>query len=154
MSAPDATTALVIRPARSRDAGALLALYNAARAGAGCFSGPDAELAEFLGAIDGEAVHVAMVAGEIAGFVSVWVPERFIHHLYVSPAYQRAGIGRALLRLCEARYGRPLSLKCVTRNVRARCFYQQCGWRCEGGGVGEDGPWEHWFSPPVVRHPP
>ncbi|MBT0963959.1 GNAT family N-acetyltransferase [Denitromonas iodatirespirans] len=123
-------------------------LYNASRASAGCFDEAAVTLAEFLGGIEGEDVHVATLAGAVVGFVSVWVPERFIHHLYVSPAHQGCGVGSALLRACEARYGRPMSLKCVTRNLRARRFYQQRGWRCEGGGVGEDGPWEHWYSPP------
>lgn len=149
MTCPDRH--LVIRPAGPCELDAVLALYNASRATAGCFRGGDATRAEFLGSIDGEDVHVAMLREDIVGFASVWVPERFIHHLYVSPAHQRAGVGSALLRACEARYGRPMSLKCVTRNVRARCFYAQHGWRCEGGGVGEDGPWEHWHSPPPRR---
>ncbi|TVO58727.1 GNAT family N-acetyltransferase [Denitromonas halophila] len=145
MTRPDLD--LIIRPAGPSELDVVLALYNVSRAMAGCFNGGDATRVEFLGSIDGEDVHVATRADNIVGFASVWVPERFIHHLYVSPAHQRAGVGSALLRACEARYGRPLSLKCVTRNVRARCFYAQHGWRCEAGGVGEDGPWEHWHSP-------
>lgn len=143
-------TALAIRPARPQDAGALLDVYNASRASAGCFGAEAVALAEFLGGIEGEDVQVAELAGAIVGFVSVWVPERFIHHLYVAPQHQAAGVGSALLDACEARYGRPLSLKCVTRNQRARRFYQRRGWRCEDGGVGEEGPWEHWHSPPAA----
>ena len=98
MTCPDRH--LVIRPAKLCELDAVLALYNASRATAGCFRGGDATRAEFLGSIDGEDVHVAMLGEDIVGFASVWVPERFIHHLYVSPAHQRAGVGSALLRAC------------------------------------------------------
>ena len=43
---------------------------------------------------EGEAVYVAREAGRVSGFVSVWSPDRFVHHLYVDAArdfYLRGG---------------------------------------------------------------
>ncbi|WP_305906462.1 GNAT family N-acetyltransferase [Methylomarinum sp. Ch1-1] len=120
----------------------LLEIFNSARLSAGCFTEDPLDLAEFSRRINGEVVHVAEIGGQIAGFVSVWEAQAFIHHLYVCPRFQGQGLGKALLQMCERRYGRPLSLKCICANRRALGFYRRNGWISKGSGSGVDGAWE------------
>ncbi|CAB3773963.1 MULTISPECIES: GNAT family N-acetyltransferase [Burkholderia] len=78
-------------------------------------------------------------SGLPAGFVSVWEPDNFIHHLYVGLDRQRLGVGRALLHALPewptARY----RLKCLTRNLSALSFYRACNFIEVGSGISEDG---------------
>jgi ribosomal protein S18 acetylase RimI-like enzyme len=136
-----------IRPAKSSELNALLDLFNSARANVACYFGKDAGPREFATLVEGEEIHVAVLEGTIAGFVSVWVADRFIHHLYVSPQYQSRGVGSALLEAGEAMYGHPLSLKCDTLNHQAQRFYRSKGWLPQETGVGENGPWERLYAP-------
>ncbi len=121
----------------------LLEIFNAARRSAGCFNAARANMVDFERQIQGESVYVAEIGGRIAGFVSISAKDGFIHHLYVCPRFQGRGLGKALLAMCEQRYGRPLSLKCVSANRRALGFYRHLGWVTRGYGAGPDGPWEH-----------
>jgi ribosomal protein S18 acetylase RimI-like enzyme len=87
----------------------------------------------------GERVLVAET-GEacLAGFIALWAPDRFIHHLYVAAAQQRQGIGRLLLEALgwpEAR----LQLKCLERNAAALAFYRAHGFIEIGRGSAADG---------------
>ncbi len=59
-----------------------------------------------------------------------------IHRLYVHPAAQRQGVGRALLgaatgRLIELNQ-RDLALWALEDDPRARAFYERLGWRPDG----------------------
>ena len=140
-------SSMKIRPAKSTELDVLLDLFNSSRAGVACYSGKDAGSTEFAALVEGEQIHVAVPEGTIVGFVSVWVADRFIHHLYVSPQYQSRGVGSALLEACAAMYGHPLSLKCDTLNHQARRFYRNKGWLPQETGVGENGPWERLYAP-------
>jgi GNAT superfamily N-acetyltransferase len=80
-------------------------------------------------------------AGAVLGFVGVWVPEAFIHHLYVRADVQQRGVGSALLRALHEHLPRPWQLKCLDANTRARAFYQARGWVETGRGTDDDGPW-------------
>jgi GNAT superfamily N-acetyltransferase len=88
---------------------------------------------------EGEMILVAESESQILGFVSVWEPERFIHHLYVHKDHQGRGIGRALVSEVVRRYLGELSLKCVKSNREAMGFYLNTGWREVSTGVGPDG---------------
>lgn len=88
---------------------------------------------------EGEEIWAAWQGEEAAGFISLWVPERFIHHLFVSRTFQGQGIGTGLIRKAAEIYGLPLSLKCVCDNRRALDFYCSRGWRItERGKSGEE----------------
>ena len=137
----------LIRPAVDADLGTLLAIFNASRAHAGCFTRTHVDRETFATLVEGEVVYLAALGERTAGFVSIWRADRFIHHLYVAPEHQSHGIGSALLRECIARYGRSLSLKCDCRNHRARRYYLNKGWHPRETGMGEDGPWERLYSP-------
>lgn len=101
----------------------------------------------------GEVVHVAREAGAILGFVSVWEPDHFIHHLYVGGAHQNRGVGSRLLEFVRQTHSRSLRLKCVTVNERARRFYLRHGWRQIGDGLSEDGDYLLLESPPAADGP-
>jgi len=88
---------------------------------------------------EGEMIIVAESHGQVLGFVSVWVPEKFIHHLYVHKAHQGKGLGRALVNEVADLYPGELSLKCVTSNQKAMGFYLHTGWREVSIGEGPDG---------------
>lgn len=125
----------------------LLFIYNSSRQAAGCFRQPYVELDEFKESLAGEAVYVARIDARVVGFVSVWVADRFVHHLYVLPEFQGQGIGSRLLEWCRQKYGKSLSLKCEVANANAQRFYRNKGWFPKESGTGVDGEWERLYSP-------
>lgn len=44
---------------------------------------------QFLAEIEGERVFLAHRKARVLGFVSIWMAEAFVHHLYVDPSCQR-----------------------------------------------------------------
>ena len=116
-----------VRPATREDEAALARLFLAARVQTftWCDVG-EYRLEDFVAETEGEAVTVVEdAAGKVAGFISVWERENFVHHLYVDPEVQGRGFGTALLETLEGRH----ELKCQVRNVRAYRFYLRRGWR-------------------------
>ncbi len=90
----------------------------------------------------GESLLVAdLPTNGVIGFVGIWLPENFIHHLYVLPEFHRIGIGRALLDSALRTIARPAKLKCQSANKNAREFYQHLGWREGDQGNDEIGRW-------------
>ncbi len=88
---------------------------------------------------EGEVLYVARVGGRVCGFVSVWAPDRFVHHLYVDLTARGNGAGSALLAFAARRHPGALRLKCVAQNDAAREFYLRRGWRVIDRGSAEDG---------------
>jgi len=76
-----------------------------------------------------EDIWVAECDAKIAGFMAVWSPDAFIHHLYVDAAHRGKGVGKALLVLAAQTYPSPLSLKCLVKNEAALQFYRALGWQ-------------------------
>ena len=74
----------------------------------------------------GEQILVATKGNQILGFVAIWRPESFVHHLYVSPQFCGKGVGATLLNAVKERYTQ-FSLKCMTENVQAVNFYHSQG---------------------------
>lgn len=89
-------------------------------------------LSDFSFDTEGEFILVAVSESTPVGFCSVWLPDNFIHHLYVSKRRQRQGVGTALLSAMLDRLPRPVRLKCVIKNKRACRFYERLGWTIEG----------------------
>ncbi|WP_081757017.1 GNAT family N-acetyltransferase [Gorillibacterium massiliense] len=86
---------------------------------------------DFDHSVEGELILAASVDNQIAGFISIWEEDNFIHNLFVSPEFKRFGIGRALLDEAVRLKGKPMSLKCVMENKNAFQFYLSQGWRIE-----------------------
>lgn len=130
-----------VRPYEEKDRSALESIYRECRAEATWLPSVVKEKSNFARDTEGEALLVAVGSDdEPKGFVSVWMPDAFIHHLYVRSGSRQEGIGRALLDALGARMPMPWRLKCLRANDAAFSFYLSLGWREVSSGVGEDGP--------------
>jgi putative acetyltransferase len=78
--------------------------------------------------------------GAMKGFVSV-MDGRYVGALFVAPAFERCGIGGALLNHVKQRFS-SLSLEVYQKNTRAVNFYHALGFRIE------DSAWQE-----ETRHP-
>jgi GNAT superfamily N-acetyltransferase len=76
-----------------------------------------------------EYIILAEEDGHIMGFTSLYLPENFIHHLFVHPQFARKGVGSKLLHAAIAKMNKPLTLKCVSQNQIAMQFYENHGWK-------------------------
>lgn len=85
-------------------------------------------LDDYYDCVEGEDVLVAEVGGTVVGFVSIDAPERFIHNLFIDPAWRGRGIGSALLREALLLLQGSAQLACAARNAAARAFYEHNGW--------------------------
>lgn len=130
-----------IRKAQPADTAALANLFQESRRRSFHWKSPqEFQLADFEKQTTGEVVWVAVDHNEtILGFVSVYESDRFVHHLFVHPNYQRNEIGKLLLRSLDRWLARPYRLKCVVTNQGAREFYRKNGWLEIDRGVSEDG---------------
>jgi len=90
---------------------------------------------------EGEVILVAIQGNEIAGFISLWVADNFIHHLYLREKFQGNGLGDLLLKEGLKGIGRPARLKCVVRNAKACAFYERRGWKVESTSEDNFGPY-------------
>jgi ribosomal protein S18 acetylase RimI-like enzyme len=83
----------------------------------------------FDSATAGEEVFIAATGdGSVAGFLSLWRADAFVHFLHVRPGWRRRGIGRALLERALATVPGPAELKCAPHNRGALAFYARLGW--------------------------
>ena len=121
---------MLVRPYTDGDHAALSKLYLASRVQTFYWLDTSAYKAEdFDRDTLGEKVLVAEEEGEIMGFISLWVPDNFIHHLYVDPGCVNQGVGKLLLQAACAGFDLPLKLKCLEKNINACNFYLSQGWR-------------------------
>jgi GNAT superfamily N-acetyltransferase len=99
------------------------------------------ERSDFARDTEGEAILVAVGnTAEPEGFISVWEPESFIHHLYVRSSARRRGVGERLLNSLNGQLPKPWRIKCVHANAEALRFYLKRGWTEISSGTSEDGP--------------
>ncbi len=135
---------MFIRMAEEQDQAALAALFLRGRretfhwADASCF-----QLQDWLLQSEGEQVWIAEQGERLCGLVSLWRPDWFVHHLYVSREHRGMGIGRRLLEVALAQRSAMATLKVACYNSVALGFYHRLGWHYSGEqGVCEViGPW-------------
>lgn len=131
---------ILIRKFSKTDIEELSKLYLCVRRDTFSWMDTDAfTIADFVKDTRDEDIWVAEIEGAIAGFISVWLPDSFVHHLYIYKRYQSKGIGRALLKEAEKNAAAPLTLKCLARNVDAFKFYLNLGWQIKAKEVNETG---------------
>jgi ribosomal protein S18 acetylase RimI-like enzyme len=74
---------------------------------------------------DGHELWVAEVADHVAGFAAMH--EGFLNHLYISPEYQRRGIGDSLFARAKESMPSGFRWYVFQENRDARCFYEARG---------------------------
>lgn len=87
-----------------------------------------------------EVVLVAEYDGTICGFISLYLPDNFIHCLFIAFEFKRRGLGQKLLLEAKQRLELPMKLKCVSKNTQALEFYKKAGWQ-QVNEVQEDEPY-------------
>jgi GNAT superfamily N-acetyltransferase len=138
-----------IRAQDVRDIPHLRRVYlDSRRASFGWMDTSKLDLADFDQDTSGELVLVAEDNGRIQGFSSSWVPDRFIHHLYVDPPFMGSGVGSLLLEATVRSLGVPVRLKCLCLNQSALRFYMRRGWQVSGQGTADD---ENYYELEYVR---
>ncbi|WP_289661851.1 GNAT family N-acetyltransferase [Flavobacterium panacagri] len=85
------------------------------------------ELEDFDKQTHGEYILTALLDNTAVGFISIWMPNNFIHHLYVDHEYQGKNIGTELLKMAITKINFPVTLKCLVNNTKAVDFYTKKG---------------------------
>ncbi|GGY21533.1 GNAT family N-acetyltransferase [Paludibacterium paludis] len=146
---------LTIRPFEENDRAALQEIYRATRKATFSWLDTGRETAEdFDRATKDERLVVACWHGEAVGFASVWEPDSFLHHLYILPAHQGRGIGKALVERCAALCRDTMTLKCLSANHKALAFYASQGWTFEEKGHDTDGEYHVLRAPGQAPNQP
>lgn len=97
------------------------------------------QLDDFEKYIQGELVLVALIEDVPVGFISIWEPTNFIHHLYIDQKFQNEGIGTELLKATIEKLTFPITLKCLENNIKAVDFYKRKGFIEKEKGQSEHG---------------
>lgn len=120
---------IVIQKAKKEEYDELRKIFLATRQEDFKWLEPDSiKIEDFDTSTEGELILVAKINSKIAGFVSIWEEDRFIHNLFVSLSFKRHGVGKALIEESIKAVGLPLTLKCVKANLSALNFYLSQGW--------------------------
>lgn len=77
----------------------------------------------------GEDIILAEENNHILGFASLYLPDNFIHNLFVHPDFLGKGVGGLLLNASIEKMNKPLRLKCVSKNQKAMKFYENKEWK-------------------------
>jgi ribosomal protein S18 acetylase RimI-like enzyme len=133
-----------IRPNRPEDAMQLAEIYLSVRRRTFTWVDPGKfHREDFAAHTNGEMISVCEgPAGKIAGFISIWAADDFIHMLYILPEFQGKGAGTALLQSLPAWPEHRYRLKCLVNNSRAKAFYLAHGFQVTGRGASTEGDYE------------
>ncbi|MBB3426363.1 ribosomal protein S18 acetylase RimI-like enzyme [Rhizobium sp. BK312] len=133
-----------IRPAREQDMQTLAEIYLQVRRETFRWVDPDRfTLEDFATHTNGERLFVCEDEhGTVAGFAAIWEPDDFIHMLYILPAFQGRGAGKALLAALPDWPARRYRLKCLVKNIRAMAFYRMLGFEIIGDGASPEGDYK------------
>ena len=132
-----------IRSFKKTDNEKLAELYLKSRIAAfPWLSAENFSLSDFARDTEEEKVLVGVANGTIVGFSSVWLPENFLHNLFIHPEHFGQGYGSTLLMETIKNLELPAQLKCQQRNIRALSFYKSRGWSKVGEGAAEIGNYE------------
>jgi GNAT superfamily N-acetyltransferase len=134
----------IIRPSRTGDEDVLAEIYLTVRRKTFIWVDPgNFHREDFAAHTNGETVLVCVNSeGRIAGFLSLWPPDDFIHMLYIQPEFQGQGAGTALLKALPEWPRHKYRLKCLLRNRQAKDFYLVHGFQVTGTGRSPEGDYE------------
>ncbi|MFO1039514.1 MAG: GNAT family N-acetyltransferase [Geminicoccaceae bacterium] len=131
---------ITVRHATPAELPACAELYARVDAASHPWNPPNPDAVDyFLSFAEREEIWLAEIDGRLAGILSLFRPESFVHSLYVEPAFQGRGVGRALLDTVQATTPDPLSLKVEEPAAPARAFYAHLGFVELGDGVNDLG---------------
>lgn len=135
------TDKLTLRPGVEGDAPEVTALFLASRRDALSFLPEihtDEETRHFIANVVFAScvVWVAELDGRIVGFMAL--NGHHLDHLYVRPGYYRRGVGSALMAKARTFSPDKLTLYTFQRNIRARAFYEDLGFRAVEFGDGSE----------------
>lgn len=133
-----------IRPNRLEDTSKLAEIYLSVRRQTFIWVDPGKfHREDFAAHTNGEVVSVCEAPdGSIAGFISIWAEDDFIHMLYVLPEFQGKGAGTALLQSLPGWPQHTYRLKCLVKNRLAKAFYLAHGFQVIGKGTSTEGDYE------------
>lgn len=97
------------------------------------------ELDDFDKQTQGEYILTALVNNIPVGFISIWMPNNFIHHLYVDVKHQGKNLGTELLKVAILKTSFPITLKCLKSNIKAVEFYGKKGFVEKSRGNSSNG---------------
>jgi ribosomal protein S18 acetylase RimI-like enzyme len=147
-ASPSHAEHISIRPYALSDATACIGIFDRAWHAGHPYAPRVVDEKAFAAETTDETLFVAVDASdELIGFVSIYMPQSFVHHLYVDPSQGSRGIGTKLLAHALVAAGGSATLKCQTGNERALRFYRRLGWVEVAAGTGEFGPWVALRSP-------
>ncbi|MHC5228088.1 N-acetyltransferase family protein [Enterococcus sp. LJL99] len=133
---------LVIREMMEEDRIALRELYYNSRKSTFDWQDPTTfKVEDFDRDTEDELILVAEEEGIICGFISLYLPDNFIHCLFIDADFKRRGIGQKLLMEAKQRLTLPMKLKCLSKNQQALEFYKKAGWQQVDEVTGEDPYW-------------
>ena len=88
----------------------------------------DVLVSELIKMIDEETVYIAYEGTKMIGFLTLYVPDQFIHFFFIDATIQGKGIGGKLLNAVEGDcLTGEMSLKCLIHNKNAIGFYEKKG---------------------------
>ncbi|MBP7701035.1 MAG: GNAT family N-acetyltransferase [Phenylobacterium sp.] len=131
-----------VRRAQADEITACAALYERVLRETFTWTPPEQhQAADFLAAAEQEEIYLAKDGERLLGVAGFQRPSNFLHSLYVEA--RGAGVGKALLDHVAAAADGPLSLKCLSPNLRAQDFYLREGFRIVdvGRDPGADFTW-------------
>lgn len=137
-------TSWTIRTARPSDREELADIYLAVRRQTFTWVEPTSfRHQDFESHTRGELIWLAETSErDIAGFMTLWAADDFIHMLYIRQQWQGRGVGSALLRALPDWPLHPYRLKCLVNNHRAKAFYIAHGFTVTGNGRSAEGDYE------------
>lgn len=97
------------------------------------------ELDDFDKQTQGEYILIALVDNIPVGFISIWMPNNFIHHLYIDVQHQGKNLGTELLKAAIQKTAFPITLKCLVSNKNAIAFYTKKGFLQKSRGNSSNG---------------
>jgi len=77
-------------------------------------------------------LYAAEEAGEIVAMLAIHPRDFYLDQLWVAPAHQGHGIGRALLAFTREKFPHEIWLRCVVQNASAWRWYEREGFLLEG----------------------